>query len=132
MKPADVPDPDPTPARSLAAKLRDRYGCDLDPRIDLVAEPAPARPQPANPPSKPPSSTGATGDVLHRLVERSGASTRYRVAGEIARGGMGAILEVFDEDLRRRLAMKVILERAEATGSGGSSRIEPSTLARFL
>jgi serine/threonine protein kinase/Tfp pilus assembly protein PilF len=128
---ADVPDPDPIAARSLAAKLRDRYGCDLDPRIDLVAEPTPAR-LPASPPSKPPSSSGATGDVLHRLVERSGASTRYRVAGEIARGGMGAILEVYDEDLRRRLAMKVILERAEAGGSGGSSRIEPSTLARFL
>ncbi|MCU0863591.1 MAG: serine/threonine-protein kinase [Planctomycetes bacterium] len=132
MTTADTPDPDPTPARSLAAKLRDRYGCDLDPRIDLVAGPQPAAKPSTSPPSRPPSTTGATGDVLHRLVERSGAASRYRVAGEIARGGMGAILEVFDEDLRRRLAMKVILERGAPANAGGSTRVEPTTLARFL
>ncbi|MCP3919276.1 MAG: protein kinase [bacterium] len=45
---------------------------------------------------------------------------RYELKGEIGRGGMGAILEVFDTDLRRSLAMKVMLP-------GG----EPQ-LARFL
>ena len=33
---------------------------------------------------------------------------RYTVRGEIAHGGMGAILEVWDEKLRRNLAMKVL------------------------
>ncbi|MBL8736457.1 MAG: serine/threonine protein kinase, partial [Planctomycetes bacterium] len=128
----EPPVPDPGASRSLAAKLRDRYGCDLDPRIDLTSQPRPATPPPAASSSKPPSSSGGTGEVLHRLGERSGAASRYRVAGEIARGGMGAILEVFDEDLRRRLAMKVILERGTPSGSDGSTRVDPTTLARFL
>ncbi|MFO1031178.1 MAG: tetratricopeptide repeat protein [Planctomycetota bacterium] len=126
--------PDPDASRSLAARLRDRYGCDLDPRIDLGSQPRPGTPTPASSSSssKPPSSSGGTDEVLHRLGERSGAASRYRVAGEIARGGMGAILEVFDEDLRRRLAMKVILERSTPAGDDGSTRVDPTTLARFL
>jgi serine/threonine protein kinase len=47
---------------------------------------------------------------------------RYEVRGEIGRGGMGAVLHVWDDDLRRSLAMKVILESA-ANQQG---------LARFL
>lgn len=41
---------------------------------------------------------------------------RYRLEGEIARGGMGAILEVWDKDLRRPLVMKVILGKGESVG----------------
>jgi serine/threonine-protein kinase len=37
---------------------------------------------------------------------------RYRVEQEIARGGMGRVVRVFDEDFRRPLAMKVLLDRA--------------------
>ena len=37
-------------------------------------------------------------------------STRYRIDGEIARGGMGAILRGRDPDLGRDLAIKVLLE----------------------
>jgi len=40
---------------------------------------------------------------------------RYEVRGEIARGGMGAILEVWDAELRRPLAMKM-LRPARETG----------------
>ena len=100
--------PDPDASRSLAARLRDRFGCDLDPRIDLGSQPRPGTPTPASSSSKPPSSSGGTDEVLHRLGERSGASSRYRVAGEIARGGMGAIHRVRDRDLRRDVALKVI------------------------
>ncbi|MHC4777168.1 MAG: protein kinase domain-containing protein, partial [Planctomycetota bacterium] len=39
-----------------------------------------------------------------------GAEDRYLEGSELARGGMGAILETFDRDLRRPVAMKVILE----------------------
>src|SRR5205085_8015801 len=35
---------------------------------------------------------------------------RYRVEGEIARGGMGAVLRGHDPDLQRPLAIKVLLE----------------------
>jgi len=50
--------------------------------------------------------------------------TRLRVEEEIGRGGMGSILRVFDEDLRRTLAMKVALR--------GDEQDEPARIARFL
>ena len=45
---------------------------------------------------------------------------RYEIQREIARGGMGAILRVWDEDLRRNLAMKVVLARRRAPASAGT------------
>ncbi|MSR60867.1 MAG: hypothetical protein EXS08_00275 [Planctomycetes bacterium] len=48
------------------------------------------------------------------------AGTRYELRGEIARGGMGAILEAYDPSLRRTIAMKVV-----RPGRGG--RVRPST-----
>jgi serine/threonine-protein kinase len=39
------------------------------------------------------------------------AGTRYQLAGEIARGGMGAVLRGRDVDLGRDLAVKVLLEK---------------------
>ncbi len=47
--------------------------------------------------------------ILERLTGRKLASHRYRLEDEVARGGMGAVLRVWDEDLRRALAMKVML-----------------------
>ena len=132
MTPSDASPPDPNASPSLAARLRERFGQDLDPRVDLASGPRAPASTPARPTTKPPSSAGGTGEVLHRLGERAGASSRYRIDGEIARGGMGAILEVFDEDLRRKLAMKVILERSVPGATDGSTRVEPTTLARFL
>ncbi len=53
---------------------------------------------------------------------------RYQPEGELGRGGMGAVLKVFDTDLRRNLAMKVILPSNTAEGSA----VDPVALARFL
>ncbi len=39
-------------------------------------------------------------------LERRGGNPHYEIRGEIARGGMGVILEVYDPSLRRSLAMK--------------------------
>src|SRR5262245_1921934 len=67
---------------------------------------------------------------LRRLAERgaSGAG-RYELHGEVARGGMGAILRAFDQDLGRSLAMKVIL--GERDGEGGG-RVDAHVLERFV
>jgi WD40 repeat protein/serine/threonine protein kinase len=54
---------------------------------------------------------------------------RYRMQGEIARGGMAAILKVWDADLRRTLAMKVILSDTERAQDGSTADMR---LSRFL
>lgn len=122
---------DPASSLSLAARLRQKFGADVDPRIDLDAAATPrANPTPTS--STNASASGASAPTLARLGGRAGASSRYRLQGEIARGGMGAILEVYDEDLRRKLAMKVILDRRGDSASTPASGSDPITLGRFL
>src|SRR6185295_14750908 len=68
----------------------------------------------------------ATHERARELLEPAPApgleGTRYELRGEIARGGMGAILEAYDPSLRRTIAMKVVRTRR---GEGG----RPSTRA---
>jgi serine/threonine-protein kinase len=45
------------------------------------------------------------------LPPRPGPEARYQLLGEIARGGMGAVLKGRDADLGRDLAIKVLLEK---------------------
>src|SRR5262245_47103511 len=72
-------------------------------------------------------------DVLERLLRRSSAFTRYEIESEVARGGMGAILRVRDVDLRRVLAMKVVLNRGDvADASPEATRARTRLLGRFL
>jgi len=56
------------------------------------------------------------------------SSHRYSVESEIGRGGMGTVLRVRDHDLRRSVAMKVLLGEAARAGTGSGPR--PSE--RFL
>ncbi|MEM1453128.1 MAG: tetratricopeptide repeat protein [Planctomycetota bacterium] len=74
----------------------------------------------------------AHGSVLERLEEHPTHGTRYSVEDEIARGGMGAILRVWDGDLRRFLAMKVAVEPGESGSATPASDLDPHMLARFL
>ena len=57
------------------------------------------------------------------LPDATVAAGRYRLLGELARGGMGAILRARDEDLGRDLAVKVLLDR---------HRDDPGILRRFI
>ncbi len=69
--------------------------------------------------------------LLDRLREQGPRGTRYRIDGEIARGGMGAILKIWDDELRRTLAMKLVLGRGEGK-SGEPQPVDAKTLGRFL
>jgi serine/threonine protein kinase/WD40 repeat protein len=102
--------------RSLAARLGERLGADVDPDVCLDPDPGAA----------------PSAEVLRRLATHSPQGTRYAVRGEIARGGMGVILRVRDEDLRRNLAMKVMLGQGEAAGEGDTPEVDPALLTRFL
>ncbi|MCA8956066.1 MAG: serine/threonine protein kinase, partial [Planctomycetes bacterium] len=99
---------------SLAARLRAAYGAGLDPRIELPDE----------------AGEGSSGNPPASRAQRSSASERYRTEREVARGGMGAVLQVWDVDLRRRLAMKVLLGERAAAESRTS--VDRRLLARLL
>ena len=66
--------------------------------------------------------------VFERLEPRRASFSRYKVGDEIGRGGMGSVHEVWDEDLRRRLAMKVIRTQGKTPRSSASEH----QLARFV
>jgi formylglycine-generating enzyme required for sulfatase activity/serine/threonine protein kinase len=70
--------------------------------------------------------------LVAQLSTRESNFKRYTVHGEIARGGMGAIVRVFDEDFRRALAMKVVLPDGPKDVASGTSSMSPKLLARFL
>lgn len=70
-------------------------------------------------------------DPWVRIADRGRTFARYLVRREIGRGGMGSILEVWDDDLKRPLAMKVVLATHEPLPhprQGDDSR----RVARFL
>lgn len=116
-------------------RLRKRYGPAIDPHISLgpttTTQPVPA----ADP--------AATKDDLEdedeqlpsqkrieRLEKLMPAEYRYKFKREIGRGGMGAVLEVRDRDLDRRLAMKVIAGRGTNPSDGVPT--DRGKIARFL
>ena len=57
---------------------------------------------------------------------------RYSTDGEVARGGMGKILQVHDAGLKRKLAMKVMYSDADANSSLLTNNKVPLNVARFL
>src|SRR5690606_31951665 len=59
-------------------------------------------------------------------------SERYKGIGEIARGGMGAVLEVQDNDLDRRVAMKVLLRDTRKKDSDSGSPLDTGPVNRFI
>jgi formylglycine-generating enzyme required for sulfatase activity/serine/threonine protein kinase len=122
-------DPTPSPAdsehASFAERLKRKYGTDVDPAVSLDAAVSLDRAD-ADAPS------GASSELMRRLSDHSLKQSRYKLQGEIARGGMGAILKIWDEDLRRSLAMKVILGKGDAPTEGGTPAVDTKQLGRFL
>ena len=108
----------PDRPESLASRIRRRYGDDVDPVVSLEGE-------------APPAPTSATNELLKRLSGRGPSTLRYTLEEEVARGGMGAILRVWDGDLRRHLAMKVVLG-ADAPEPEVHEEIDRRLLSRFL
>jgi len=75
-----------------------------------------------------PQHVAGAGDVTPILDHLSGSASgqsRYELRGEVGRGGAGAVLRVWDSDLRRELAMKVALDESKPSG-------DQATLSRFL
>ncbi|MCE9592609.1 MAG: SUMF1/EgtB/PvdO family nonheme iron enzyme [Planctomycetes bacterium] len=99
--------------------------------VSIVAEPtsdSPQDPSPWKAGAKADVARDSASDVVTRLTSRTTGFARYRVQEHVASGGMGAILKVWDEDLRRNLAMKVVL-RAEGEPQNDSGS---PALARFI
>ncbi len=123
---SEPPPPGPDSPQSFAARLKQKYGAGVDPEVSLDAAAGDAEER---------TPSGASSELLRRLSDHSLKESRYTLEGEVARGGMGAILRVWDGDLRRHLAMKVILGRGDSPQSrsdGGTPQVEPTQLARFL
>jgi len=115
-KPSEEKPPEPR-ADSLAERLRGLYGEGVDPAICLDASESPR--------------ADASAEIVRRLNARGRPFGRYTLKDEIARGGQGSVLRVWDEDLRRSLAMKLILTKEEKKGhqpQGADTR----SLGRFL
>ena len=74
--------------------------------------------------------TGGAASASGRLAATGNASDkRYEVRREIARGGMGAIMLARDHDLRRDVAMKVLLGATRGETANVKAR---GRIARFL
>src|SRR6187399_1408145 len=112
-------EPDPQQGDSFAARLKKKYGAGVDPQVSLGGE-------------ENADSGAGSSRLLDRLAEQGVKSARYRLEGEVARGGMGAILKIWDEDLRRQLAMKVIATKGEPPAeSAGTPPTSSKQVARF-
>ncbi len=114
---------------SLVQRLKSHFG-DVDPEINLQAredsDSTPDREQDST--SKTP---GSSRDLVERLGNQVLVGPRYTVKGEIARGGMGTILRIWDDDLRRNLAMKVMHGRGRSDVLDESDA-DQEKLGRFL
>lgn len=99
---------------TLQARLARHFGPGLDPAVALQPDEG---------------ATGAPSEIPKR-VARQGA--RYELRAEIARGGMGVIVKVWDRDVRRHSAMKVALSRTREGAPDPTKPADRLVIARFL
>ncbi len=113
---------------SFVQKLTQQYGQGVDPRITLQEKPEEGEGTAPKEESRSGQSSTSKG-LLEKLSQESSSGYRYRIHRELARGGMGTILQVWDDDLRRNLAMKVMHGMAQ---SDGTEPVDEERLGRFL
>ncbi len=104
---------------SAVQRLQSAAGKDVDPGISL--EPEEGR-----------GDKGSSSTLLERLAAHAPPQSRFRLKGEIGRGGMGVVIRTWDEDLRRHVALKVVLGSARAESTGDTPQLDALTLGRFL
>ena len=103
------------PSASKTEILQEHADTDIDPRVRLDGD----------------DSDDFTERLIGQLSDRTPASIRYQTRGEVGRGGFGSVLRVWDEDLRRHLAMKVLLPKRRHSKQGDTTPVHKRHLARF-
>ena len=103
---------------TITEEIQRRYGAEPGPAVTLDKEGGVER------------ADDFRSEVIERLGGRSGAFGRYRLKGEVGRGGQGAVIRVWDEDLRRSLAMKVLL--GKEVSPLAPPKVDSRKLGRFL
>jgi eukaryotic-like serine/threonine-protein kinase len=120
------------PHVSFVQRLQRHFSGSVDPRIDLQDEDDSAS-RVKEPGSRTPTSVE---DFVRRLSPAVDAGSRYEVKQDVASGGMGTIFRVWDSDLRRNLAMKVMhgkgVGSSHASEGSGAPPVDPERLGRFL
>jgi tetratricopeptide (TPR) repeat protein len=96
---------------------------------ETVSQPAPGPPGSATPPVQQQEHPGAS---AISLVRQSPSLGRYALLGEVARGGMGAVLRVHDLDFGRTLALKVMLATASQLPTAEQRFLEEARLTGQL
>ncbi len=110
---------------SFVEQIQQRLGVEVGPQISLGSEEEARRRSVGD------EATPGSSRLLERLRAAGPHTSRYQVLGEVARGGMGAILRIWDADLRRVSAMKVVLGKSDGE-SADTPPVDPRTLGRFL
>ncbi|MEX1024546.1 MAG: protein kinase [Planctomycetota bacterium] len=125
-------DPPPEQGASFHQRLRERYGPNvarIDPGIELQG-PDVGTSDAATASSETKPDSGTTRALFKKLTHVTATSVRYRLGEEVGRGGMGTVVRVWDQDLRRTLAMKVLT--ATPSPDGPIADKDEERLSRFL
>ena len=96
----------------VADRLAAQFGDEVDPRISLDGTDERAHAGASRGAVHPPP-TSTWSRLVERIRGRTAPSTRYTVGEVLGKGGMGVVYSIWDADLRRRLAMKVIRRSGE-------------------
>lgn len=106
--------------KSLSDQIFETLGEGVDPQIRLDSDDGPVQ-------------AGEDWSRFDKLKEDGPRMTRYRMRGKIAQGGQGVVLKAWDEDLRRTVAIKVMLSGAGAANLQDSTDPrQKARLSRFL